>query len=137
MGVPQLNSQKGYAVPESCSNPFPKQIAFALVAVYSIGWSNRGTPAGRDRGARRANSNQEHGTHFDPCEEYFKAIRELAIGSTVVVAACPKSPRSSVCRVQPSEWLVDAGPGHDLVDLALVMRCAHLISEPDLVHRKR
>ena len=43
------------------------------------------------------------------------------------MAACPKSPRSKICKVQPEAWLIDIGSGHDLVDFALVLDSAQLI----------
>ena len=73
---------------------------------------------------------------MDIVEECYRALRgavelseELALGTDVVVAACPKSPRSKVCKVQPDAWLIDAGSGHDLVGFALVLDSAQL-NEP-------
>ena len=84
--------------------------------------------------ARCASSDRPHGTSLDVVEECYRALRravelseELALGTGVVVAACHKSPRSKVCRVQPDAWLVDTGSGHDLVDFALVLDSAQLI----------
>ena len=86
------------------------------------------------KATRRASSDRPHGTTLDIVEESYRALRravelsgELALGSNVVVAACPKSPRSKICKVQPQVWLIDTGSGHDLVDFALVPDSAQLI----------
>ena len=133
--LPQLDLRKVDLVPKSWSKSFPKQVTFSIVEVYPIEWSNKGFPAKSGNSIRGTYPSEGHGTLLDPSEEYYKAIRravelssELANGTTVIVGACPKSPRSSICKVQPTEWLVDTGSGHDLIDLALVMRNADLIN---------
>ena len=133
--LPQLDLRKVSLEPKSWSKSFPKQVTFSMVETYPIEWNNKGYPAQTGNRVRSTYPSQGHGTQLDPSEEYYKAIRravelssELAYGTTVIVGACPKSPRSSVCRVQPTEWLVDTGSGHDLIDLALVMRNADLIN---------
>ena len=133
--LPQLDLRKVNLAPRSWSKSFPKQVTFSMVETYPIEWNNKGYPAQAGNRVRSTYPSQGHGTQLDPSEEYYKAIRravelssELAYGTTVIVGACPKSPRSSVCRVQPTEWLVDTGSGYDLIDLALVMRNADLIN---------
>ena len=133
--LPQLDLRKVDLVPKSWSKSFPKQVTFSIVEIYPIEWSNKGFPAKSGNSIRGTYPSEGHGTLLDPSEEYYKAIRravelssELANGTTVIVGACPKSPRSSICKVQPTEWLVDTGSGHDLIDLALVMRNADLIN---------
>ena len=86
------------------------------------------------KATRRASSDRLHGMSLEIVEECYRALRravelseELALGTDVVVAACQKSPRSKVCRVQPDAWLVDTGSGHDLVDFGLVLDSAQLI----------
>ena len=83
---------------------------------------------------RRASSDRPHGTTLDAIEECSRALRravelsgELALGTDIVVVACPKPPRSKICKVQPEAWLKDTGSDHDLVDLALVLDSAQLI----------
>ena len=92
-------------------------------------------PVNREsKAAKRTSSDRPHGTTLDTVEECYRALgravelsEELALGTDVVVAAYPKSPRSKVCKVQPDAWLINTGSGHDLVDFALVLDSAQLI----------
>ena len=86
------------------------------------------------KATRRLSSDRPRGTSLEIVQECCRALRravepseKLVLGTDVVVAACPKSPRSKACRVQPDAWLIDTGSGHDLVDFALVPDSAQLI----------
>ena len=117
------------------TRPFPRCVHFSHIEVFGIIRVGLSRSVDRmSKAARRASSDRPHGTSLDVVEECYRALRravglseELALGTDVVVAACPKSPRSKVCRVQPDAWLVDTGSGHDLVDFALVLGSAQLI----------
>ena len=114
---------------------FPRCIHFSHIEIFDIPSVGLAKPVDRSsKATRRSNGARLHGTSLDPIEECYRALRravelsdELALGSEVVVAACPRSPRSRVCKVQPDAWLVDTGSGHDLVDFALVLDSMQLI----------
>ena len=114
---------------------FPRCVHFSHIETFDIHSIGLAKPVNKvSKDTRRAQSDRPHGTSLDPIEECYRALRravelsnELALGTDVVVAACPKSPRSRVCKVQPEAWLVDAGSGHDLVDFALVLDSMQLI----------
>ena len=110
--------------PKGVTRPFPRCIHFSHIEVFDISRVGLSKPVNREsKAAKRASSDRPHGTTLDIVEECYRALRravglseELALGTDVVVAACPKSPRSKVCKVQPNSWLIDTGSGHDLVD---------------------
>ena len=116
---------------------FPRCVRFSHIEVFDIPCVGLSKSVNRmSKAAKRAFSDRPHGTSLGVAEECYRALRravelseELALGTDVVVAACPKSPRSKVCRVQPDAWLIDTGSGHDLVDFALVFDSAQL-TEP-------
>ena len=117
------------------TRPFPRCIHFSHIEVFDIPRVGSSMPVNKmSKASRRASSDRPHGTSLDTVEECYRALRravelseELALGTDVVVAACPKSPRSKVCKVRPEAWLIDTGSGHDLVDFALVLDSAQLI----------
>ena len=117
------------------TRPFPRCIHFSHIEVFDIPRVGLSKPVNRiSKATKRASSDRPHGTTLDIVAECYQALRraielsgELALGYDVVVAACPKSPRSKICKVQPEAWLVDIGSGHDLVDFALVLDSAQLI----------
>jgi hypothetical protein len=121
--------------PKSVTKQFPRCVHFSHVEVFDIPRVGSSRPVDRmSKATKRSSSDRPHGTSLDVVEECYRALRravelseELALGTDVVVAACPKSPRSRVCDVQPDAWLIDTGSGHDLVDFALVLGSAQLI----------
>ena len=120
------------------TRPFPRCVHFSHIEVFDIPRVGLSKPIDKmSKATRRLSSDRPHGTSLEIVEECYRALRhavelseELALGTDVVVAACPKSPRSKACRVQPDSWLVDTGSGHDLVDFALVLDSAQLIEPP-------
>ena len=117
------------------TRPFPRRVHFSHIEVFDIPRIGLSKPVDKmSTATRRLFSDRPHGTSLEIVEECYRTLRravelseKLALGTDVVVAACPKSPRSKACRVQPDAWLIDTGSGHDLVDFALVPDSAQLI----------
>ena len=114
---------------------FPRCIHLSHIEVFDIPRAGLPKPVNRmSKATERASSDRPHGTTLGIVGECYRALRravelsgELALGSDVVVAACPKSPRSKICKVQPDAWLIDISSGHDLVDFALVLDNAQMV----------
>ena len=130
-----LNQVKVQHHRKGVTRPFPRCVHFSHIEIFDFPRVGLSKPVNREsKAAKRASSDRPHGTTLDIVEECYRALRravelseELALGTDVVVAACPKSPRSKVSKVQPDAWLIDTGSGHDLGDFALVLDSAQLI----------
>ena len=117
------------------TRPFPRCVHFSHIEFFDTPRVGLFKSVDKmSKATRRSSSDRPHGTSLEIVEECYRALRravelseELALGTDAVVAACQKSPRSKVCRVQPDAWLIDTGSGHDLVDFAFVLDSAQLI----------
>ena len=120
----------GFGIRQVCVNVF-LDVKFCHIEICDITLIGLYKPVDKMSNAtRRLFPDRPHGTSLEIVEECYGALRraaelsdELALGTDVVVGACPKSLTSKVCKV-PDACLVATGSGHDLVDFVLVLDSA-------------